>query len=147
MAAVLRFIWGHAALALCAAGVASAAMAQGGAAPAASAPPSAETGRALFAAHCARCHGADARGSAQGPDLRERVRGMSRDAFVSAVLRRYRWTMPATSAGGESEAREALVRGVLEPRNGSGGMPAWQDQPEVAQGVQSLYEHLNTVSR
>lgn len=134
-------------LALWGLGVATAAMAQVAATPAASAAPSADRGQALYTAHCARCHGADARGSALGPDLRERIRGMSRDAFVEAVLRRYRWTLPATSAGGESEAREALLRGVLERRDGAAGMPAWQGQPEVAQGVQSLYEHLRAASR
>lgn len=134
-------------LALCAMTLATAATAQLAATPAASAAPSAERGSALYAAHCARCHGADARGSALGPDLRERVRGMSRDGFVEAVLRRYRWTLPATSAGGEGEAREALLRGVLERQDGAGGMPAWQGQPEVAQGVQSLYEYLRPAAR
>jgi mono/diheme cytochrome c family protein len=135
------------ALASCAAWTASLAMAQAGAAPAEGAVPSVEAGRTLFETHCARCHGGDARGSANGPDLRERVRGMSRDGFANAVLRRYRWTLPATSADGESEAREALMRGVLVPQDGSGAMPAWQGQPEVAQGVQSLYEYLGRASR
>ena len=103
--------------------------------PAASAP----AGRELFALHCARCHGADATGSANGPNLRERVRGMSEAAFANAVLRRYRWTLPLTGAGGESSAREALVRGTLERRQGTDAMPAWESEPVVAQGIRSLY--------
>jgi mono/diheme cytochrome c family protein len=115
--------------------VAPAVPAQQPAAPAASAP----AGRELFALHCARCHGAEGTGTANGPDLRERVRGMSEAAFANAVLRRYRWTLPLTGAGGESSAREALVRGTLERRQGTDAMPAWESEPVVAQGIRSLY--------
>jgi mono/diheme cytochrome c family protein len=65
--------------------------------PGASAPPAAAAardpsfGQHLFAANCARCHGADARGTADAPDLLRRVRGTSRrrksraDAAMSAA--------------------------------------------------------------
>ena len=45
---------------------------------------------------------------------------MSEDAFGAAVLRRYRFSVPADEAGGESAAREAMLRGVLTRRNGNG---------------------------
>jgi len=104
--------------------------------------PSAGAGASLFAVHCARCHGVDAGGTASAPNLRLRVQGMSVEAFSAAVLRRYRWTLPATGAGGESAARDAMIHGVLQPLDGSAAMPAWEDNPAVALGVQSLYLHL-----
>jgi mono/diheme cytochrome c family protein len=113
-------------------------------APAGSAP-SAAAGRELFAAHCVRCHGVDAVGTAEGPDLWPRVKVMSGDAFGNAVLRRYRWSVPAGQAGGDGAARDALLQGVLRPRDDTAAMPAWQSQPEVAQGIRALYRYLSTV--
>lgn len=124
---------------------APAVLAQSAASAAAGAMPSAAAGRELFAAHCVRCHGAEARGSANGPDLRPRLRGMSEDAFGNAVLRRYRWSVPAAEAAGESGARDALLRGLLEPRQDPAAMPAWESQPAVAQGIRSLYLYLGAL--
>jgi mono/diheme cytochrome c family protein len=118
-------------------------LAQAAASAPAAAMPSAAAGRELFAMHCVRCHGAEARGTANGPDLRPRLRGMSEDAFGNAVLRRYRWSVPAAEAAGESGARDALLRGLLEPRPDAAAMPAWESQPAVAQGIRSLYRYLS----
>lgn len=120
-------------------------MAQSAASAPAGAMPSAAAGRELFTAHCVRCHGAEARGTANGPDLRPRLQGMSEDAFGNAVLRRYRWSLPAADAAGESGAREALLRGLLEPRQDAAAMPAWESQPVVAQGIRSLYRYLSAL--
>ncbi len=124
---------------------APAALAQTAASAPAGAMPSAALGRELFAAHCVRCHGAEARGTANGPDLRPRLLGMSEAAFGNAVLRRYRWSVPAAEAAGESGARDALLRGLLEPRQAAAAMPAWESQPAVAQGIRSLYLYLSTL--
>jgi len=107
----------------------------------------ADPGRDLYAAHCSRCHGSDAAGTADGPNLLRRVKGMSEDAFGAAVLQRYRFSVPAGEAGGESAAREAMLRGVLTQRDGSGEMPAWQSQPAVAGGIRSLYAFLSAKAR
>lgn len=106
-----------------------------------------DAGRELFAAQCSRCHGSDATGTANGPDLRRRVKGMSEDGFVAAVLQRYRFTIPAAEAGSESSAREALLRGLLTRREGADDMPAWQSNPAVAAGVRNLYAFLNAPPR
>ena len=92
-----------------------------------SVPPSVEQGRELFARHCTRCHGGDARGTPGAPDLVPRVRGMSESGFVSAVLQRYRWSLPASESGGESSGFEAMVRGILSRQTQSdpAAMPAW----------------------
>jgi mono/diheme cytochrome c family protein len=107
----------------------------------------AEPGRDLYAAHCSRCHGSDATGTASGPNLRQRVKGMSEDAFGAAVLQRYRFSVPASEAGGESAAREAMMRGALTRREDSADMPAWQSQPAVAAGIRNLYAFLAAKSR
>ena len=111
----------------------------------AAAPANADAGAALFARHCSRCHGSDARGTPQGPDLRLRVLGMSEASFTSAVLQRYRWSLPASESGGESAGLEAMLRGILSRQTESStAMPAWETEPEVAQGVRSLYQFLST---
>lgn len=136
-------------LAMSLAAPALAAQAQGAAAPAAAASSgaasvSAEAGRELFDVHCARCHGAQATGTANGPNLLPRVKGMSEQAFVSAVLQRYRFSVPATASSGESGAREAMLHGLMSRQDASGGMPRWEEQPVVSQGVKSLYRYLST---
>ncbi len=110
-------------------------------------PTAVDAGRELFAAQCSRCHGGDAAGTANGPDLRRRVRTMSEDAFVAAVLQRYRFGISAAEAGSESSAREAMLRGVLGRREGAGEMPAWQSNAAVAAGVRNLYAFLNAPPR
>ena len=120
-----------------------------GSAAAASAPSAAsiEAGRELFRANCVRCHGADATGTANGPNLLVRVKGMSDAAFASAVLQRYRWSVPAGEAGGESGARDAMMRGLLSRRQTGDTMPAWESEPAVAKGVKSLYDFLSDKAR
>jgi mono/diheme cytochrome c family protein len=103
-----------------------------------------EIGRELFSVHCSRCHGNDGAGTANGPNLLVRVRGMSEPGFVSAVLQRYSWSLPAIEGAGESGAREAMIRGVLTRQEGGAGMPAWESQPAVSQGVKNLYQYLSS---
>jgi mono/diheme cytochrome c family protein len=112
------------------------------AAPGTAAPPSAEEGRAIFALHCARCHGDAASGGAGGPPLRPAVQAMSEDAFAVKVLRRTHWRLPAAGAGSEGAARDAFVQGVLHLRQDDRAMPAWESEPEVASAVRSLHVYL-----
>jgi mono/diheme cytochrome c family protein len=118
-----------------------------GAAAAAPTAASIEAGRELFRANCVRCHGADATGTADAPNLLPRVKGMSEAAFSSAVLQRYRWSLPAAEAGGESAAREAMMRGLLLRRQAGDAMPAWESEPTVVKGVKSLYDFLSSKAR
>lgn len=108
---------------------------------------SAEAGRELFDVHCARCHGTLATGTANGPNLLPRVRGMSEPGFVSAVLQRYRFSVPATESSAETGARDAMLRGLMSRQDSSGGMPRWEEQPVVSQGVRSLYLFLSDKAR
>lgn len=124
-----------------------AAQSQGTATPPAPNTASIEAGGELFRANCVRCHGADATGTADGPNLLLRVKGMSDAAFASAVLQRYRWSVPAGEAGGESGAREAMMRGLLTRRQTGDTMPAWESEPVVTKGVKSLYDFLSDKAR
>lgn len=101
-----------------------------------------EAGRAVFAAHCAVCHGSDARGTINGPDLLALIGGMSEESFVGAVLGRYRWNLPVADAAGESSAQDALIRGVLARRVGNTEPSAGEAQDVIADGMKSLYRYL-----
>lgn len=97
----------------------------------------------VFQDKCARCHGPDAGGTPRGPDLLPKVREMGSRQFVGLVLRRYDWSMPASSAGSESAAREALIDDVLQRRAGQLVMPAWQSEPSVNTHIMDLYAYLS----
>ena len=92
--------------------------------------------------NCARCHGADASGGADAPNLLVRVRGMSEARFVATVLNRYQWTVPAGQAAAEGAAREALIADVLQRRRGATDMPAWEGEPVVKAHIDDLYAYL-----
>lgn len=109
-----------------------------------SAPPgSAYAGWRVFNDRCARCHGADATGSAVMPDLLDRVRYMGERRFVDLVLLRYDWRVPAADGASESAAREAFAEQVLRRRDTPLEMPAWQDQPQVNARILDLYAYLS----
>ena len=111
-------------------------------------PPAApvDNGRLLFSANCARCHGPEAQGTAAAPALPGRVLGMSEDRFREQVLRRYAWSVPAAEAGSDSALREAMIRGLMQPKAEPGAMPLWQDQPAVRAGVHDLFLYLQSRS-
>lgn len=104
-------------------------------------------GRQLFQAHCARCHGQDARGTARAPNLLQRVGGMSEERFTEAVLRRYAWTIAATDATSPDTVRQALLDSLVQPRTDSTAMPAWQDSAVVRSSIAQLYRYLDAQAR
>jgi len=106
-------------------------------------PGSVYTGWRVFQDKCARCHGADATGSATAPDLLPRVREMGQRRFVNLVLRRYEWNLPASEARSEGAAREALLDALMDRRQGMVTMPAWQGEPAVNAHIVDLYAYLS----
>jgi mono/diheme cytochrome c family protein len=106
-------------------------------------PGSVYTGWRVFQDKCARCHGAAANGTANGPDLLPRVREMGSRRFVSLVLYRYDWNMPAASVDSEAAAPEALIDEVLLRKKGALQMPAWQGEPRVDAHIVDLYAYLS----
>lgn len=106
-------------------------------------PGSVYTGWRVFQDRCAACHGPEATGSGQAPDLLERVRTMGARQFVSRVLNRYDWGLATSAAGGESAAREALVEEIMQRRQGALSMPAWRGEPGVQAHIADLYAYLS----
>jgi mono/diheme cytochrome c family protein len=104
-------------------------------------PGSVYTGWRVFQDRCAGCHGHDATGTANGPDLLPRVREMGSHRFVSLVLTRYDWGLPAAQAGGG--AREGLIEGVMQRKAGALTMPAWQGEPRVSAHIVDLYAYVS----
>jgi cytochrome c2 len=106
-------------------------------------PGSVYTGWRVFQDKCVTCHGPAASGTERGPDLLQRVRDMGPRRFVNVVLYRYDWNLPASRAGSESAAREALVEQILQRQEQAQSMPAWQGEPRVNAHIADLYAYLS----
>jgi mono/diheme cytochrome c family protein len=106
-------------------------------------PGSIYTGWRVFQDRCAGCHGPAATGTAGGPDLLPRLREMGPRRFVSVVLSRYDWSIPAARAGSESAARDALIEAILRRKEGMLTMPAWEGEPRVTAHIVDLYSYLS----
>ena len=106
-------------------------------------PGSVYTGWRVFQDRCAGCHGPAATGAAGGPDLLPRVREMGSHQFVSLVLGRYDWSLPAAQAGSDSAAREALIDAIVQRKQGMLTMPAWEGEPRVSAHIVDLYAYVS----
>jgi len=106
-------------------------------------PGSVYTGWRVFQDRCAGCHGAPATGTAAAPDLLPIVRNMGPRRFVGLVLMRYDWSLPVALAGADSAAREALIEGVMQRKEGALTMPEWQGEPRVNAHIMDLYAYLS----
>jgi Cytochrome C oxidase, cbb3-type, subunit III len=101
------------------------------------------TGWRVFQDKCARCHGPDAKGSANAPDLLPRVAVMGPRRFLDLVLTRYEWDLPASAqARSEAAPRDALIDLVMQREQGALRMPTWQGEPEVQAHIVDLYAYL-----
>ncbi len=110
-------------------------------------PGSVYTGWRVFQDRCAGCHGPAATGVAgTAPDLLPRVREMSSRRFVSLVLTRYDWGLPAAQAGSDKAAQELLIEEVVQGKQGAITMPAWQGEPRVNAHIADLYAYLSARS-
>jgi mono/diheme cytochrome c family protein len=106
-------------------------------------PGSVYLGWRVFQDKCAACHGPDATGTANAPDLLPRVRDLGSRGFVSRVLQRYDLTQPAVQPGSGVAAGEAQVEVVMQRREAPLSMPAWQGEPRVNAHIVDLYAYLS----
>lgn len=96
----------------------------------------------LFQDRCAGCHGVDAGGQGNAPDLRVRLRSLGSRSFASLVLNRYDWGLPGTPSTSDAPARDAWVDAVVQRQTGTVTMPAWRGEPGVSAHVMDLYAYL-----
>lgn len=92
---------------------------------------------------CARCHGADASGTASAPNLLPRLRELGERRFVGLVLQRYDLNQPQLQAGSGRSLAEAQVEVVMQRQDAPLAMPAWQDEPRVNAHILDLYAYLS----
>ncbi len=105
-------------------------------------PGSVYTGWRVFQERCAACHGPDAVGTSRGPDLLPVVREMGARQFVSVVLKRYDWSLPAVQNGMDTAALDALIDDILRRKEGVLTMPAWQGEPRIEAHIVDLHAYL-----
>lgn len=96
----------------------------------------------VFQERCASCHGADAGGTASGPDLLPRVAQMGPRRFVGLVLQRYDWMLPPAQVGQGRDALETFIDEVMQRKEPALVMPAWQGNPMVNAHIADLYAYL-----
>jgi mono/diheme cytochrome c family protein len=95
-------------------------------------PGSVYTGWRVYQDKCSGCHGAEASGSVNAPDLLLRVR--------------YDWGLPAAQAKAQTPARVALIEDILQRKDAPIAMPAWGDEPRVSAHILDVYAYLSARS-
>lgn len=106
-------------------------------------PGSLYAGWRVYVDRCAGCHGVEATGSGNAPDLLVRVRTLGPTRFVNLVLRRYEWNLPSPPPAADGPAREAAVDDIVQRRAGQLTMPAWQGEPRVTAHIADVYAYLS----
>lgn len=106
------------------------------------APGSAYVGWRVFQQRCASCHGADATGTVNAPDLLPRMKDIGPRRFAGLVLQRYDWNLPPDQASNPGAARENQVEVVMQRKDAPLTMPAWQGEPVVSAQIMDLYAYL-----
>jgi cytochrome c5 len=97
----------------------------------------------VFQQKCAGCHGTAATGMANAPDLLPRLREMGSHQFASLVLRRYNDILLAAESNPESTTQSPLTEKILQGKEQSLVMPAWQGDPTVTAHIIDLYAYLS----
>lgn len=106
-------------------------------------PGSVYIGWRVYQERCAKCHGAEATGTINAPDLLPRLRDMGSRRFVGLVLQRYDWNLPPTQASNANAAREAQIEVIMQRKDAPLTMPAWQGEPAVNAHILDLYAYLS----
>lgn len=102
-----------------------------------------QAGWRVFQQKCAACHGAAATGTSRGPDLLPRLREMGAHQFVGLVLRRYDWIQAAAESSPGTALQDEMIEKIVQGREGTLTMPAWQGDPAVTAHIIDLYAYLS----
>ncbi|MDE2076794.1 MAG: c-type cytochrome [Burkholderiales bacterium] len=106
-------------------------------------PGSIYTGWRVFQEKCASCHGSSGQGTDKAPNLLMRVQAMGPKQFISVVLKRYDWGLPAARVKGDTATMDTLVESILERKEGAVEMRAWEGEPRVTAHIADLYAYLS----
>ena len=109
-------------------------------------PGSRYVGWRVFQDKCAACHGAEATGSSNAPNLLPLLRTMGPRQFVSLVLQRYDWNLQGSKASAGSQEKNALIEVVMQRQEAPLNMPAWEGEPRVQAHIADLYAYLSARS-
>jgi hypothetical protein len=100
----------------------------------------------VFQAKCSQCHGTSAKGSEQAPNLLPIVRTMSARHFSEMVLKRYdlgNGLGNGLTQGSETKSTtESYIDDILNRKEPTITMPAWQGEPTVNAHILDLYAYL-----
>lgn len=106
-------------------------------------PGSVSIGWRVFQNKCAACHGANATGTGNAPDLLPKVRDMGSRQFVSLVLQRYDLNQPTLQIGSGSAASDVPIETIMQRKDAPLTMPAWESEPSVNAHIADLYAYLS----
>ena len=106
-------------------------------------PGSVYIGWRVYQDKCLACHGPQATGSGNAPNLLPLLKTMGPRQFVSLVLQRYDWNQMAAKTGGSPQEKNALVETVMQRQDAPLNMPAWEGEPRVQAHIADLYAYLS----
>ena len=97
----------------------------------------------VFQDKCSSCHGAEATGSSNAPNLLPLLRTMGPRQFVGLVLQRYDWNLQGSKASSGSQEKNALIEVVMQRQEAPLNMRAWEGEPRVQAHIADLYAYLS----
>ncbi|MFZ1607221.1 c-type cytochrome [Candidatus Aalborgicola defluviihabitans] len=106
-------------------------------------PGTAYNGWRVFQDKCAGCHGPAATGMGNAPNLVVRMRDVGPRQFVDLVLKRYDWGLGSMQANHAGVTWDTMVDDVMQNKQGSLTMPAWEGEPRVTAHITDLYAYLS----
>jgi len=97
----------------------------------------------LYQTRCALCHGPDATGGGNAPNLLLSIASMDISTFSAAVLSRHPKGLRAGAIAPEGSAeRKAWLDDMQRRAEGKRSMPDWSGDEEVRGGIASLHRFL-----
>ena len=97
----------------------------------------------LYQTRCALCHGPDATGGGNAPNLLSSISRLDTAAFSRAVLARHPQGLRSGAIAPEGSAeRKAWLDDIQRRAEGKQSMPDWSGDEDVRDGIADLYRFL-----